>query len=342
MTERRRKKHHSSCLIGRWLSVAALFLVVVVGFAAVRVVEDRMAVKIENAGMQMTAHANNRSTAQIFMNERWFAKRNTETLLVMGVDEYGPLTKADAYNTGRQTDFLVLFLRDVDTGRAAAIHLNRDTMTDITTLGITGEPTGTLNAQLALAYNYGDGGVLSSSNVVSAVEHLLYGIEIDHYITVTMDAVPILNDWAGGVTLEVLDDFTGIDSTLTQGELARLDGKQALAYVRTRKGLDDSSNLHRMERQRQYASEWLKSAHDRLSDKQAVLDLVMQLDTYYQSNCTAEQLVAYAQSLSDNPSMPVYETHGTAEQGDLYMEYYVDERALQQMVLELFYAPVEM
>jgi len=341
VTKQRRKKH-SSGLLGRWLSVAALLLVAVVCFAAVRIVEDRMTVEIENAGMQMTAHTNSRSNAQIFMNENWHAKRNTETLLVMGVDNYGPLTEADAYNTGRQTDFLVLFLRDVDTGRASAIHLNRDTMTDITTLGVTGEPTGTMNAQLALAYNYGDGGVQSSSNVVSAVEHLLYGIEIDHYITVTMDAVPIMNDWAGGVAVEVLDDFTSIDSGLVQGELVKLDGKQALAYVRTRKGLDDSSNLHRMERQRQYASEWIKSAREKLGDRQAVVNLARQLDGYYQSNCTIDQLAAYAQSLSDNPSMPVYETEGTAEQGEIYMEYHVDEYALQQMVLQLFYAPVEM
>ena len=36
-------------------------------------------------------------------------------------------------------------------------------------------------------------------------------MKIDHYMTLTMDAVGILNDLAGGVTLEVLDDMTELD-----------------------------------------------------------------------------------------------------------------------------------
>ena len=49
----------------------------------------------------------------------------------------------------------------------------------------------------------------------------------------------------------------------------------------------------------------------------------------------------YARSLSSNPSLPVYEIEGKAVQGDAFMEFYVDETALQQLVLNLFYAPVE-
>ena len=322
------------------MAVVAIVLVLAVAFIGVRMIEGRMNPEIANAGEQMTSHTAAQNTAQVFMHNRWYAERNVETLLVMGIDDLGPLDTSEAYTNHHQTDFLVLFLRDLDTGKTAAIHINRDTMTDITTLGVTGQPTGSIKAQLALAYNYGSGDHISSQNTVDAVERLLYGMQVDHYITVTMDAVPILNDWAGGVTLSLLDDFTAHDPTMVQGKLMRLNGSQALTYVRSRGGLADSTNLHRMERQRQYASEWVGCAQNRLSDEQAVADLVLKLDGVYRSDCTVDDLSSFGQSLSMNPSMPVYELEGEAVRGDVYMEYYVDEEKLQQLVLELFYAPV--
>ena len=130
--------------------------------------------------------------------------------------------------------------------------LNRDTMTKIQILGVRGDVAGTFTGQLALAHTYGSGERDSCLNTTEAVSNLLYGVGIDHYISITMDGVAILNDLVGGVEVEVMDDFSSIDSTLVQGETVTLMGNHALTYVRTRGGLEDSSNLHRMERQRQY------------------------------------------------------------------------------------------
>lgn len=323
-----------------FLAAIALAIIIAIGAVAAYVVETRMNVPISNAGEQVTAHTTALNTAQVFVNGQWYAERNVETLLVMGIDNYEGIDGDGSYNNTNQTDFLVLYVRDEDSGRTAVLHLNRDTMTKITTLGVTGQVTGSRTAQLALAYNYGGGDHISSNNVVDAVEHLLYGIEVDHYITVTMGGVPIINDWAGGVTVEVKDDFSDIDPALAQGTYVKLTGTQALTYVRTRRGLDDSTNLHRMERQQQYASAWVETARTKLADVEAVADLLMQMDDYYRTDCTAEELEEIAQGLSNSPSVPIYETEGQAVQGELFMEFYVDEEALQQLVLELFYAPV--
>lgn len=331
--------HRNDNRIGRILSVGAVVLVLLVCVVGVAILEDKLSVEIEHAGQQMTAHTSDHSSAQVFMNDGWYAERNVETLLVIGIDELGTIEAGESYNNTKQADFLALFIRDLDSGRIDALHLNRDTITDIPVLGVTGQATGTRRAQLTLAYNYGKGDHVSSRNVADAVERLLYGMKVDDYITVTMDAVPIINDWAGGVTVKVMDDFTGIDDALVQDELVMLKGRQALTYVRSRMGLDDSSNLHRMERQRQYASAWAKSAHNKLTDKQAVADLAMQLDAYYRSSCTLEKLQDFAQSFANKASIPTYEIKGTAVQGDVFMEFYVDEEALQQLVLELFYKP---
>lgn len=322
-------------------AVIVLGLILAAGVVGARWFETKTAVPLEDAGKQLTSHTSAMNTAQIFVDGKWYAQRNVETLLLMGIDDYNGLVVSDSYNNNHQTDYLVLFIRDRDTGRATAIHLNRDVMTQIPTLGVTGEATGMRYAQLALAYNYGAGDHISSQNVVNAVEYLFYGMQVDHYITITMDAVPIINDWAGGVTVEVLDDFSGIDETLVKGELVKLVGDQALTYVRARQGLDNSSNLKRMERQRQYTGEWIKSAKDKLDNTTSVAELVLKLENCYRSNCTTDELQSFAEALSANPSLPTYTLKGVAVQGDVYMEYHVNEEALQQVILDLFYAPVD-
>ena len=320
------------------LAVCCFALVILLAALAAHQLEDRLNPTVANAGQQMTAHTQRETTAQVFINNQWYGQKEVDTLLVMGVDTLGALTSSGSYNNTNQVDFLALFIWDPETKESRAIHLNRDTMTDVTVLGVTGQSVGTRHAQLALAYNYGSGDHVSSENVVTAVERLLYGMEVDHYITLTMDAVPILNDWAGGVTVEVLDDFAGIDDTLVKGRQVKLEGQRALTYVRTRFGLDDSSNLHRMERQRQYASAWVQAAGNRLDDAQAVAELVTNLGDFYRTDCTAEELESFANSLA--ASTPVQELPGQAVRGEDYMEFHVDEAALQQLVLDLFYIPV--
>ena len=57
---------------------------------------------------------------------------------------------------------------------------------------------------------------------------LLGGTEIDHYLAMTMSAIPQINDLVGGVPVTVLDDFSGIDDSLVKGEEITLMGEQAL------------------------------------------------------------------------------------------------------------------
>lgn len=341
MAGKRRKKNRRNRRLRLCLAAGAVALILLAGAAIAQVLESRMSVKVDNAGKQMTAFSSEENAAQVFMNDQWYKKKDVETLLVMGVDNHGSITSSDSYNNSGRADFLMLFVRDTDSGEQAAIHLNRDTMTDITMLGVTGEAAGVQRAQLALAFTYGRGEGDSSRNTADAVSNLLYGMEIDHYITITMDAVPIMNDWAGGVEVEILDDFTGVDETLVQGEKITLSGEHALNYVQTRKGLDDSSNLQRMKRQRQYAAAWIAKAQNLVQDEKAVANLVLQLSNYHYSDCSAEELAEIARRLSDKADMTIYDLDGKAVQGVDFMEYYVDDEMIQQLVLELFYSPVK-
>lgn len=334
--KRRRKKQMIKLLITAAITLAAAAVILL----AVYFWEEMNAVEVPDAGQQMTSTSEYSAAegAQVFMNGCWYGPRKVETMLLIGIDDFGGVVESRSYNNSTQADFLALYVHDTATGRGSVIHLNRDTMTDITVLGVTGQNAGTRRAQLALAYNYGSGGAVSSLNTVDAVSRLLYGVKIDHYLTVTMDAIPLINDWAGGVTLTVQDDFPG--GGLVKGEKVTLMGEQALTYVRTRYGMDDSSNLQRMTRQRQYASEWFKTAQSRLSDRNAVAELVFSLSNYHHSDCSADKLNDFAQMLGQNETIEIFELPGEAVVGTQFMEYYVDDERIQQLVLELFYTPV--
>ena len=268
-------------------------------------------------------------------------KEDLETVLLLGVDKFEGETP-EGYVNNQQADFLLLLVMDKQNETCTPIQLNRDTMTQIQILGVTGEAAGTFTGQLALAHTYGSGEEDSCENTVLAVSNLLYGMEIDHYVSLTMDGVALLNDLVGGVTVEVLDDFSGIDDSLMQGETVTLQGPQALTYVRSRGGMEDSSNLHRMERQRQYLSalqQQLKAAVQQ--EDGFTLDALLQLNEYMVSDCTVNQLSDLGDSLATYQVSDILTTPGDAQEGEEFMEFTVDEAALQQLVMDVFYEPVE-
>lgn len=277
-----------------------------------------------------------------YYNGTAYARReNLETVLLLGVDKFEGETP-EGYLNNQQADFLLLLVMDKQHETCTPIQLNRDTMTQIRILGVTGEPAGTFTGQLALAHTYGSGEEDSCENTVLAVENLLYGVGIDHYVSLTMDGVALLNDLVGGVTVEVLDDFSGIDDSLVQGETVTLKGQQALTYVRSRGGLEDSSNLHRMERQRQYLAalqQQLKAAVQQ--EDGFTLDALLQLNEYLVSDCTVDQLSDLGDSLAAYQVSDILTTPGDAQEGEEFMEFTVDEDALQQLVMDVFYEPAE-
>lgn len=276
----------------------------------------------------------------VYYREAWYRPRKgLETVLAIGVDQAavdGTLRRDQAYE---QADFLLLLVIDRENESCSAIHINRDTMAEISMLDDnTNEALGTMTAQLALAHTYGNSPTARCRNTVAAVSGLLYGIEIDYYFALTMDGIVLLNDLAGGVTVVVMDDLSEVDSELVQGEAVTLQGRQALAYVQARRGLEDPSNLRRMERQRQY----LESLQKQLrlcveGDGSFITSTILELNEYLTSDCSVEKMSALADLLEEYGVAEYRTLEGEATMGEKYVEYYVDEAAARDMVMEMFY-----
>lgn len=291
---------------------------------------------------QIDQPARRRREGWIEKDGQWYVpKSNQETMLIVGVDKTEPLEDSKSYNNDGQADFLLLAIFDTKEEKTTILHLNRDLMTKIPVLGVTGQQAGTITGQLALAHTYGSGLHDSFKNTVKAVSMLLGNINIDHYIGMTMGAVPLLNDMVGGVPVTILDDFTGLDDSLVKGEEITLMGEQALHYIRLRSGLEDSTNLNRMERQQQYLVALGEKVRSLGKDFMPPADQLEKLSAYLLSDCAANVLTDKMKRYVTYPVAELQDIAGEAKKGTEFVEFYPDREALEEQILTLFYNPYQ-
>ena len=155
-------------------------------------------------------------------------KHDNDKILVLavGLDSYEQV-ETDGYMNSELADFLYLLVIDKYDNSITPIQINRDSMVEYNVLGVTGGIADKTFGQIALSHTYGDGGLTSLCNTKDAVSDLFYGAHINYYISLTMDAIPIINDELGGVSVYVEDDFTGIDDSIIQGQYCTLYGQSA-------------------------------------------------------------------------------------------------------------------
>ncbi len=274
---------------------------------------------------------------------KYVRRDGIETFLVLGLDKFDGQEVADSHESGVQTDFLMLFVFDNSAHTCTALQINRDTVTRVNKLSVGGATVvDTYSKQIALAYNYvnDDNAKIRCGNTKSSVEYLLDGVKVDHYMALTMDAVPAINDFVGGVEVTVNDDFTGIDAALVKGATVTLHGEQALTYVRTRYGLEDASNTTRMERQRQYLGALYNKAVERsAADEAFAADLVSAVNEYVVYDSADERMLKLVEKLNEYEYLGIRELSGESKTVDGFVEFYPDEGELRELVLELFYTP---
>ncbi len=275
-----------------------------------------------------------------FEGQKYTRKKNVDTFLVMGLDKFDGDVVSDSYNNDQQADFLMLFVFDNEAKKCKALHINRDSMTDVNVLGVAGNKVDTIQAQIALSHTYGNGREVSCRNTVDSVSSLLLGSKIDHYISLTMDSVAVFNDLLDGVEVEVLDDFSGIDDFLVKGETVTLMGEHALNYVRTRRGLEDSTNNTRMKRQQQYMDALYKKAMERIdADEEFIIEASLAMSDYIVSDRSVTQLQEIARKFTEYEFERLEDITGETVRGESFMEFYPGEESVFKTVIELFYEP---
>lgn len=273
----------------------------------------------------------------------WYYRENEITnYLLIGLDQED-VDRSVGYQNGGQADFLVVLSIDRINQIITPVMLDRDTMTEVQTYGIFGHPSGRRQMQLCLAQAYSTQGSSGSENTANAVEGLLHGVKIDHFLTLDTSAVPLLNDAVGGVEVTLQDDFTGYDPQMTQGATLRLTGKQAEYFVRGRMTVADGTNASRMKRQQQYISGFLTQLHLELErDPDKMVELLNEVSGHMRTDTSEEVLLRDVDAYSEyewNPMQTLKGTHHIDEYR--FAEFWVDEEDLRNMIVSVWFSKEE-
>ena len=271
-----------------------------------------------------------------------YRPKNVTTYLFIGLDADGKLESSGSFNNEVQADFLMLMIVDPQTETWQMLQLNRDTMTPIKTLDIFCRETGKTEVrQLALSHTYGDGKEQSCRLTKDAVSNLLYEVKIDRYFALTMGAIPHLTDVTGPLTVTVPDDMTAIRPDWAEGATVTLEGEEARLFVQSRGGLEDSTNLARMQRQRVFVEALVAAMSTSLADKTET-EMYSAYKTFMDYICTDSPVV---DTLSLFRTLRQYAYTGTSvpggtsemgiHNGKPAMEFYVDQNHLKSLVISL-------
>ena len=272
--------------------------------------------------------------------KEYVLNENITTLLLIGVDDM-EVVPSKGYRNTAMADFLAVAVFDNEKKTCTLLQIDRNTMTDVPMLGATGDYIGLTTEQITYAHSYGDGLEESCENTALAVSRFLYGMKIDNYLSLTMAAITALNDAVGGVTVTIEDDFTGADETLVKGETVTLMGEHAFHYVHDRLNLADSRNTSRMRRQATYMTALVDKLREKLEEDNAfVLELYSAVADYLVTDCDISELSQISEELSTYELSGIVTPEGESVNGE-YTEFYPDEEALQQLIADLFYLPVE-
>ncbi|WKY43085.1 LCP family protein [Eubacteriaceae bacterium ES2] len=297
--------------------------------------------EIAYAGQTLTDY--NEMKAITIDGVKYLPDPDVYTVLLGGVDKFGDVVESGSYKNDEQIDFISLIAYDTEANTCKILMINRDTMTDVPVLGLGGRSAGTSYEQIALSHTYGTGTKDSAENTVNAVENLLGGITIDNYAIMKMDAIPILNDLVGGVTVTMPEDLTQIDPSFTAGSQVTLKGDLSLQFVRRRIDVSDGTNLARINRQQQYINGFYNNLRASVSQSSNFLATAFgEIDDYLVTNCDYIQIEEFENYIKSYPEATVYSLSGEAIQGDnLYIEFYPDEEQLQKLTVDLFYEKAE-
>ncbi|MFD8147640.1 LCP family protein [Streptomyces sp. NPDC059708] len=191
-----------------------------------------------------------------------FKKDQPINVLVIGTDKRsgkGNDGYGDPDSVGH-ADTTILFHVSKDRSNATALSIPRDLITDIPSCptkidGSVKDIAGTRNTR----FNNSLGQEGRDPGCTMRTVKQLTGIDVDNFMMVDFNAVKNLSTAVGGVPVCLAKDVNDRDSKLNlkAGE-HRLEGEQALAFVRTRHSFGNESDLDRIKTQQQFLGSMMR------------------------------------------------------------------------------------
>ena len=181
---------------------------------------------------------------------------NVVSIAFIGTDE------GTDKNEGKEMgDAIYVLAVDAKTGSTKILGVSRDTMSDVDVYSDEGRFIDTEKMQMTYAYSFKGTNVTGGQNTLTTISRLFYGLPMNDYFAINLNALKTLNDSIGGVTLTSSMTFKSPEDgrTILEGEIVTLHGAEAERYVRSRDIEELESNNDRMARQQEYIRAFIAS-----------------------------------------------------------------------------------
>ncbi|MCM1223558.1 MAG: LCP family protein [Lachnospiraceae bacterium] len=351
--KKKRRKHAAVLIVGTILALAGC---VIGGIQIVRAMgRNRLITAAETAQPDLQESFGEKVPEEGQENEwkaGWIKYRDAiyeynddiMTFLFMGIDKRGDVREVAEGTNGGQADALFLAVVNPRDKTIKIIGINRNTMADVDFYNETGAYVTTAKAQLAIQHGFGNGMEESCEYQKKAVQKLFYNLPVHGYAAVNMSAISTINDAVGGVDVTVLEDMSRVDKSLVEGQEVHLMGGTAFHYIHDRDVNRFGSADKRLDRQKQYLKAFIQTAATAAKkDLSVVLDLYQAVMPQMVTDISLDEVAYLAPELVDYHfgEDSFYTLGGETVMGETFEEFYPDEEALCEMILEIFYEKVE-
>lgn len=319
-----------------------LELLVILALGTVLFLVHRQSQK-EDAALNVESQTKRYQPSIRYQGNDYPLKRHMSTVLLMGTDNFSDDGKRedlnDLHRNRSLSDLLLILVFDHSAKTVTPYQICRDTMCDVSRVNTGGKPIAPLFMQITFAYTYGTGKEDSCRNTVETVENLLYGVPIDHYLSFTMDAVPLVNDLVGGVRVTLAHDIPALGQDYVKGATILLKGSSALRFVRYRDTALLDSNLTRMVNHRLYAEGFTEAARSAAQNNpDLAVSIFKKVSPFLCTDLSVNNIQDIVDQLVSYEIRPVVYFDGTYEmrEGEDFPGYYVDEASLWSSVKSTF------
>lgn len=266
-------------------------------------------------------------------------RTDLKTVLFLGVDDTETV-EAEGIQVGNRgrADAIVLFVLDTTAKTIQAVAISRNTMTEVDVYKGNGDLAYSGVMQINMQYAFGDSPSRCNFLVKRTVSELLYDVRIDGCLSMTMEGIAVIVDGMGGITLTMPRDYTEIDERYTAGATVTMDGAAAERFARYRDTSIRGSAEDRLERQSWFVHTMFRQLKEQGNMEERLDWMLETAEEYIETDLDAEtiKMLANYEMLDETKKVP-----GTNVAGKLFDEYYVDEEALQALILALFYKPAD-
>lgn len=261
--------------------------------------------------------------------------------LFLGIDTRETVDTYQSQADAGQADAIFLVSMDRATEKIKVLFIPRDSMTRIEVFNPYGQSLGETTDHLNIQYAFGDGKEKSCELMKTAVSNMLDGLPIQGYCSMNMDGISVITDFVGGIQLTIPDDsLADVNPEYKKGAVANITGENAEQFVRYRDTGKTQSALVRQERQKTFLQALVQKAQEKAAkDAGFVTDLYDSVQSYTVTNMGndifAKLLAASQNGITDTETVP-----GEGTQGKNFDEYHVDEDALSDLIISMFYEKI--